>query len=273
MLGAVSSRPRGAAETYQQRPIEDEFLAPFMDGPGFGEHLVVVAVGVRADGTKVVLGVHGGETESRTVRQEMLESMVARGLSWQGRRMLVVVDGGKGAQAAARAVFGEALVPQRCRAHRLRNVTERLPEEERQAVRHQLWRAWMTEDPDQAKARLEGLAGRPELKGYDDAATSVRDDLEDTIALNRLGVSPGLARLLGTHNVTESTFSQCKNLTRRRVKRWHHDAQAERWAVTGLARAEASLHRFASPGELATLAKLLAWPRHPDAIQSPPAAA
>lgn len=83
-------------------------------------------------------------------------------------------------------------------------MTDKQPEGEREAARRQPWRAWMTEDPDQAKARLEGLAGRLVLKGYDDAAGSVRDDLEDTTALSRLGVNPGPTRLLGTMNAIES---------------------------------------------------------------------
>jgi hypothetical protein len=104
----------------------------------------------------------------------------------------------------------------------------------------------MTEDADQAKARLEGLVRRLELKGHREAGASVRDDLEDTIALNRLGVNRNLARLLGTTNVIESPFAQCEDLTRRRVKRWRQGEQAERWAILGLAKAEASFHLFAS---------------------------
>jgi transposase-like protein len=102
---------------FRERPIEGTFLALFVDAVAFGGYLVVVAVGVRDDGGKVVLGIHQGDTESRAVCQELLEGMAARGLRWDGRRMLVVTDGGKGIQAAARAVFGEALVLQRCRAH------------------------------------------------------------------------------------------------------------------------------------------------------------
>jgi hypothetical protein len=34
-------------------------------------------------------------------------------------------------------------------------------------------------------------------------------------------------------------FAQCKDLTRSRVKRWRHGEQVERWAVLGLANAEA----------------------------------
>ncbi|MCL6596926.1 MAG: transposase [Firmicutes bacterium] len=263
---------RRAAEAYQKRPIEGEFLALFMDGVAFGGYVIVVAVGIRDDGTKMVLGVRQGDTENRALCQEMLESMVARGLGWQGRRMLVVTDGGKGIQAAAKAVFGKALVLQRCRSHRGRNITDKLPEGEREGVRRQLWRAWMTEDAEQAKARLEGLARRLELKGHRDAAASVRDDLEDTIALNRLGVSPNLARLLGTTNVIESPFALCKDLTRGRVKRWRHSEQAERWAILGLAKAEASFGRFATAHDLAALAKALAMPAESHTRPRAPAA-
>lgn len=132
---------RRVAKAFRERPIEGTFLALFVDAVAFGGHLVVVAVGVRDDGKKVVLGIHQGDTGSRAVCQELLEGMATRGLRWDGRRMLVVTDGGKGIQAAARAVFGEALVLQRCRAHRSRNVTDKLPEDARETVRRQLWRA------------------------------------------------------------------------------------------------------------------------------------
>jgi hypothetical protein len=143
---------RREAEAYQERPIEGEFLSLFTDSGGSGEYLIVVAVGIRDDGTKMVLGVRQGDTENRALCQEMLESMVTRGLRWDGRPMLVVTDGGKGIQAAARAVFGKTLVLQRCRSHRGRSITDKLPEGEREEVRRQLWRAGMTEDADQAKA-------------------------------------------------------------------------------------------------------------------------
>src|SRR5579875_3500683 len=228
---------RRVAKAFRERPIEGTFLALFVDAVAFGGYLVVVAVGVRDDGKKVVLGIH---------------------------------QGGKEIRAAARAVFGEALVLQRCRAHRCRNVTDKVPEDERETVRRQLWRAWMTEDPDQAKARLEGLAGRLEMQGHGDAAGSVRADLEDTIALNRLGLGPHLARLLGTTNVIESTFSQCETLAGGRVKRWRHGEQVERWVAQGLAMAEASFHPFATPREMAALARALA--QHPSPAEQPAAA-
>jgi hypothetical protein len=105
-----------------------------------------------------------------------------------------------------------------------------------------------------------------------EAAASVHDDLEDTIALHRLGVSRNLARLLGTTNVIESTFSQCETLAGGWVKRWRHGDQAARWAILGLAKAEASFHLFASSGELAALAMALRMPTEPQTKPRAPAA-
>lgn len=113
----------------------------------------------------------------------------------------------------------------------------------------------MTDNPDQAKARLDGLAGRLEVQGHGDAATSVRDDLEDTIAVNRLRISHELARRLSTTNAIESAFSQCETLAGSRVKRWRHGGQVERWVAQGLAMAEASFHPFATAREMAELAR------------------
>ena len=59
--------------------------------------------------------------------------MVERGVSTEKNR-LFVLDGSKALRAAVRRVFGKVPV-QRCRAHKLRNVVERLPKAERDQKR------------------------------------------------------------------------------------------------------------------------------------------
>ena len=70
---------RRVAKPFGEGPIEGTFLAPFVDAVAFGGHFVVMAVGVRDDAEKVVLGIRLGDTESRAVCQELLEGMAARG--------------------------------------------------------------------------------------------------------------------------------------------------------------------------------------------------
>lgn len=63
------------------RPLADQrFLAVFLDGFGMGEHLLVGALGVPADGRKVSLGVVEGTTENAAVVNALLADLRERGL-------------------------------------------------------------------------------------------------------------------------------------------------------------------------------------------------
>ena len=52
----------------------------FLDGFGMGEHLLVGALGVTDDGTKVPLGVVEGTTENKAVCTRLVADLAERGL-------------------------------------------------------------------------------------------------------------------------------------------------------------------------------------------------
>jgi putative transposase len=79
---------------------------------------VVVAIGVRADGHREVLGLDVGDSEDGAFWTAFLRSLKARGLSGV---KLVIADAHLGLGQAVRAVFLGAGV-QRCRVHFMRNV-------------------------------------------------------------------------------------------------------------------------------------------------------
>jgi putative transposase len=87
-----------------------------LDGVHLGEHLLVVALGVTDDGTKVPLGVVEGSTENTAVCARLVANLVERGLDAE-RGLLFVVDGGKALAKAIRAAFGRKALIQRCRRH------------------------------------------------------------------------------------------------------------------------------------------------------------
>src|SRR5215211_2359414 len=88
------------------RPLgEQRWLVVFLDGFGMGEQLLVGALGVTADGTKVPLGVVEGTTENTAVCTRLVTGLRDRGLDAEGG-VLFVLDGGKALGAAVRAVFG-----------------------------------------------------------------------------------------------------------------------------------------------------------------------
>ena len=75
-----------------------------------------------------------------------------------------------------------------------------------------------------------------------DAAASLREGMEETLTVIRLGVPELLRRTLATTNPIESAFSVAQNVTRR-VKCWREGDMRQRWCVAGLLRAESKFRR------------------------------
>jgi len=102
------------------------------------------AVGVDSEGHKHVLGIREGATENSTIVTELLQDIAARGVDARQKR-LFIIDGSKAIRAAINAVFGADQPVQRCRAHKLRNVLDHLPEEQKEQVKSLLRAAWKME--------------------------------------------------------------------------------------------------------------------------------
>jgi transposase-like protein len=87
---------------------------------------VVVAIGVRADGHREVLGMDVGDSEDGAFWTAFLRSLKARGLAGPGGVRLVIADAHLGLAQAVRTVFLGAGV-QRCRVHFMRNLLATVP--------------------------------------------------------------------------------------------------------------------------------------------------
>src|SRR5207247_1117410 len=98
-----------------------EVVALFMDGVVVAQQTVIVVLGITRDGGKVPLGLRLGSTENAVVCTELLQDLLARGLTLEGR-VLCVIDGGKGLRKALGDVLGDAAVIQRCQLHKGRNL-------------------------------------------------------------------------------------------------------------------------------------------------------
>jgi len=236
------ARTRGQIQAFLSRPLGDLDLPVLMlDGTTLGRHLLVVALGIDHDGKKHVLGVVEGTTESSAVCRRLLRTLIDRGLQVE-RRRLVVIDGSKGLAAALRSTFGEWIVIQRCRVHKARNVMEHLPKHLRPWFQVRLRKIWKLHDADEAQRRLLALAKELETE-YPGAAGSLREGLEQTLTVNRLGLSGALLRTLRSTNPIENLQGRIKD-TARNVKRWRNGSMVLRWAVTGLMAAEGRFRRI-----------------------------
>src|SRR5918994_2110014 len=122
----VARTEQALAELLAADLSELDLVAFMVDGIRVAEHCCVVALGITIDGTKVPLGLAEGATENATVVGDLLVGLRDRGLDVT-RPLLVVIDGAKALRRAVTDVFDHPVI-QRCQLHKLRNVTDRLPD-------------------------------------------------------------------------------------------------------------------------------------------------
>ena len=204
-----------------------DLLVIYLDGKRFGGHQVICAVGVDSEGSKHVLGLTEGATENAVVVKGLLEELVERGVS-PGRKRLFVIDGSKALRTAIEEVYGKHNPVQRCRHHKRENVLGYLPQELRGQVGAALSAAWKLE-PKEGLARLHTQIEWLE-RTHPKAAASLREGLEETFTINRLGISPRLRTCVATTNLIESSLSGVEGRTGR-VTRWRSGEMALRWAA------------------------------------------
>jgi putative transposase len=78
-----------------------------------------------------------------------------------------------------------------------------LPERDRDTVRARIRAAWSRTDPELARQRLELLAIELD-RSWPAAAGSLREGMDDTLTLMRLGITGNLAATLCSTNPCES---------------------------------------------------------------------
>ncbi len=245
------ARTTAQLDTFISRPLDQEDYPVLMvDATGFGDHLLVVVLGIDASGRKRVLGVEEGSTENAALCRRLLSNLVERGLNVE-RARLVVVDGGKGVRRAVKEVFGTWAVVQRCQVHKLRNVLEHLPENAQPWVRATMRQAYAQGDAEKARRQLQRLASRLE-SDHPGAASSLREGLEETLTVLTLGLNGSLRRTLRSTNPIENLNGTLKRVARN-VKRWRGGTMVLRWAGTGLIEAERKFRRIRGHRDLPSL--------------------
>jgi putative transposase len=132
----------------ERRWEELDLLIIELDGVIFGDHHVLLAVGVDEEGKKHVPGLAEGASENQAVAKGLLEDVVRRGVRTD-RKYLLVIDGSKALRAAIDTVFGAKHPVQRGRHPKIENVLGYLPEHLK----------------DQTKAAMRSAFRRPAREG------------------------------------------------------------------------------------------------------------
>ena len=193
---------------WQQRPIEDEIGYLWLDGVYLKAGLeqekaaLLVAIGVKADGHKVVLAVTSGYRESTASWSGLLRDLKARGMH---EPRLLVGDGNLGLWSALRNIFPGA-EEQRCWNHRVVNLLTQVPKQRQGEARELL-----TKIPYQASARQARQKQRVFQNwcldhGYERAAALIDENWEQMVSFYRF--PRGHWRHLRTSNLVESPPTQ-----------------------------------------------------------------
>jgi putative transposase len=251
-------RTRSALGELMGRRLDDVRLAVMMlDGLEIADRTHVVALGISTEGHKIPLGLWEGSTENATLARTLLADLVDRGLDPE-QAILFVIDGGKALRRAIKDVFGEHALVHRCHRHKERNVTDLLPERDRDTVRGRMRAAWALSDAELARQRLELLASELD-RTWPDAAGSLREGMADTLTLMGLGIDGQLAKTLCSTNPCESMI-EIVRYTQRNVKRWQDGDMRKRWTAAGMLVAEQQFRRIIGYRDLAKL--VIAIERH-----------
>ena len=216
-----------------------DLVALMIDGVHFGGHLCVVALGIGIDGTKHPLALVEGCTENTTTVTELLVGLRERGLD-TSRPIFIGIDGAKALRAAVVRVFDHPVIG-RCQLHKIRNVSDKLPDHLASTVAKRMRRAYHAESALAAQAQLEALAKELE-RTHPGAAASLREGMAETLTVLRLGVPPTLARTLRSTNSIESMISIARTHSRN-VKNWQNGQMALRWCAAGMAEAGKQFRR------------------------------
>lgn len=242
---AVSRRfvalTKTALEEMLTRRLDDlDIVALMIDGVHVGDHLCVVALGIDIDGMKHPLGLWEGATEnkrvvtrcSRTSSREVSTSARACSLSSTVARLshppFVRCSARRRSSSAARST-------------RFATSPSTSPSGSRTGSNGRCEAPTGVPTPDRARRELEQLATRLE-RTHPGAAASLREGLDETLTVVRLGLGGALMRTLRSTNPVESMISRARDVARN-VKRVQDGAMALRWTAAGLFEAKESFRR------------------------------
>jgi putative transposase len=249
------ARTTAQLAAWQSAPLDAlDLVALLLDGVHVGDHCLIVALGIAADGQKHALGLWDGSTENATVCQDLLANLQSRGLRTD-RSLLVILDGSKALRKAVRAIFGDAALVQRCQVHKTRNILEYLSDRQRPWAQAILRRAYQSADVKTAQRLLLDLARRLETE-HPSAAESVREGLDETLTVLTLNLSPRLRRSLATTNAAESLLSRTRHV-KRNVKRWRGGQMMLRWVAAGVLEAVKGFRRLKGYADMPMLVAAL----------------
>lgn len=218
LISTVTDAVLDEIATWQARPLEPVYPLVFFDAlrvkirdEGLVRNKAVhIALGVRADGTKEILGLWLEQNEGAKFWLRVMNELRNRGVE---DILLAVVDGLKGFPEAIRAVFPEAVV-QTCIVHLLRHSLDFVSWKDRKPVAAALKDIYRAVDPAAAEAALAAFEAGPWGRKYAAIGQSWRRAWGEVVPFYAFPLE--VRRLLYTTNAIEALNAKLRRAVRAR---------------------------------------------------------
>jgi putative transposase len=206
-----------AVRQFQEAPLKDEWAYLFLDGVNLkvrresGRKCVqmLVAYGVRADGTRQLLSFMRSQGESQAAWEGLLNDLYGRGI--KGRQLqLIATDGCPGLAAAIQTIYPRVR-HQRCWVHKMRNITEKARRRDREELKQAAQAIYLAPDRRQARAAFRCLKLRWQAQ-YPSVVKQLEKDLPELLSF--FSFPKHLWRQLRTTNIIVRCFVEVRRRTR-----------------------------------------------------------
>jgi len=206
-----------AVRQFHQARLEDEWAYLFLDGvslrvrrpAGRKRVQMLVAYGVRRDGSRQLLAFLRSQGESQSDWEGLLQDLYRRGL--EGKNLqLIVTDGCPGLAAAIPTIYPRAR-HQRCWVHKMRNILEKVRKSDYDEVKRDAQAIYLAGSRKEAQAAGRDFAVRWK-KSYPAMVRRLQKDLPELLSFFHF--PQHLWRKLRTTNIIERCFVEVRRRTR-----------------------------------------------------------
>lgn len=217
-VSSVAKTLDGAVAAFHARPLKSRYKVLMLDGvvlsrktgAGALKRPVLVALGLRPDGKKEVIDFRLAKSESAAEWERFLTDLWRRGLTDEGLEM-ICVDGGQGLLAALPTAY-PGIPVQRCWAHKIRNILDKVRAAEGDQVKADLHRIMNADNLTKARSAARRFADRWQ-QAYPKAVDCLRDDLDELLTCFRYKTLKQ-RKSVRTTNAIERRFREVRRRTR-----------------------------------------------------------
>jgi putative transposase len=217
-VSQVAKTLDAAVAAFHRRPLQNRYKALMLDGvvlarktgAGALRRPVLVALGLRQDGKKEIIDFRLAASESAAEWEKFLTDLYRRGLTGEGLDM-ICVDGGSGLLAVLPTVLPNVPV-QRCWAHKIRNVLNKVRKADQPKVKRALHKIMNAANLSASRSAAHRFAERFQEQ-YPAAVACLRNDLDELLTCFRYKTESE-RRAVRTTNAVERRFREVRRRTR-----------------------------------------------------------